>query len=81
MVKQDKQLHVWYDQESDFLEFRVGKPIKGHFKPVGNECFQRVNDETGEVVGFAIFNFMKRFPDEHKELDLPVEMFLKTEAQ
>lgn len=71
----DKQLHVWYDNEGDFLEFRVGKPVRGHFNPVGSECFERV--ENDEVVGFAIFNFLKRFPQEHRELDLPVEMILK----
>ncbi len=74
----DKKLHVWYDKEGDFLEFRVGKPITGHFRPIGDECFERVDEETGEIRGFAIFNFLKRFPKEHKEIDLPVEMALKT---
>ncbi len=79
-MRKNKRLHVWYDEEGDFLEFRVGKPVTGHFRPVGNECFERVNEKTGEVVGYAIFNFMKRFPKKHKEIDLPVEMILKSQA-
>lgn len=79
-MKTNKKLHVWYDSEGDFLEFRVGKPVMGHFRPVGGECFERINEETGEIVGFAIFNFTKRFPKEHKELDLPVEVSLKAEV-
>lgn len=74
----DKRLHVWYDHEGDFLEFRVGEPVKGYFRPLGEECFERLNEETGEVVGFAIFNFIKRFPEEHTDLKFPVEMILKT---
>lgn len=73
-----KNLHLWYDEESDFLEFRMGAPVEGVFRSVGNECFERVDEKTGEVVGFAIFNFIKRFPKEHHELDLPVEVTLKT---
>ncbi len=79
-MKSNKKLHVWYDAEGDFLEFRVGSPVQGYFNPLGDECFERINEETGEVVGFAIFNFIKRFPKEHKELDFPVEVSLKVEA-
>ena len=74
----NKQLHLWYDQEGDFLEFRVGNPVKGYFRPIGEECFERIEEDTGEVVGLAIFNFIKRFPMKHKDLELPVEMILKT---
>ncbi|MBS3176720.1 hypothetical protein J4457_05810 [Candidatus Woesearchaeota archaeon] len=74
-----KNLHVWYDKESDFLEFRMRKTVKGYYKPLGNECFERVDEKTGKVVGLAIFNFTKRFPKTHRELHIPVEMILKTE--
>ena len=73
----NKQLHLWYDKEGDFLEFRTGVTGKGIFLPVGNECFERVDKKTGKVVGFAIFNFNKRFQKQHQELNLPVEMQLK----
>ncbi len=73
-----KNLTVWYDKEGDFLEFSVGKPVKGVYRPVGNECFERIEEETGKVVGFAIFSFLKRFPEEHADIVLPVEMTLKT---
>lgn len=62
------QLHLWYDKEGDFLEIRIGKPVRGIYQPVGNECFERVDKKTGKVVGFAVFNFTKR----QSELALPV---------
>lgn len=73
----DKNLNVWYDREADFLEFRVGKPVKGMFRPIGDECFERINESTGEIIGVGIFHFSKRFPN-HRELSLPIEVSLKT---
>ena len=29
LSQKNKKLHVWYDNEGDFLEFRIGKSVKG----------------------------------------------------
>lgn len=77
-MKKKNKLQVWYDKKGDFLEFRMEKAVKGIYKPVGNECFARVDKKTGKVLGFAIFNFSKRFPKNHQEITLPVEISLKS---
>ncbi len=71
------RLKLWYDKEGDFLELIIGKPVKGYYRPLGNECYERVNKKTGKIVGFAVFNFTKRFPKASKEISLPVEIVLK----
>ena len=68
----EKRLAIWFDEESDFLEFRVGRPKKGFFKDVGNDIWERV-DEKGNILGFAILNFTRRLEVLKKEgIKLPV---------
>jgi hypothetical protein len=71
-----KNVRIWYDKEGDYFELTVGEPVKGHFRPIGNECFERVSDKSGRVIGLAIFGFSKRFKS-HRDLRIPVEMALK----
>ena len=60
---------VWFDEEGDLLEVTFTKR-KGHFREVGPDLYERV-DAKGNVIGFAIFNFMK-----HKlnTVEIPLEM-------
>ena len=69
------KLNIYYDEEGDFLEFRIGKPTSSTYNNIGNDIFQRVDDKTGKVKGFAIFNFKKR-SEKIKNIDvsLPVEL-------
>ncbi len=73
------KMNVYYDEEADFLELRLGKPTISHFKDLGNDVFQRIDEKTGEVRGFAIFNFKKRTEKlKSIEVSLPVEMKLSS---
>lgn len=76
----EKRLSLWFDEEGDFLEFTIGKPRKGFFRPVNGDMWERVDAKTGKIIGFAILNFMKRFERARKpkELLLPVKMELKS---
>jgi len=69
------KLHIYYDQEGDFLELRIGKPTASVYNNLGNDIFQRIDEKTGKVKGFAIFNFKKR-TEKLKNIDvtLPVEL-------
>tara|TARA_Y100000310_G_scaffold324156_1_gene385659 strand:- start:499 stop:735 length:237 start_codon:yes stop_codon:yes gene_type:complete len=53
-------LRVYYDEEGDFLEIGIGKPVKGYFKDLGDDIFERRDEKTDEIKGYAIFNFKKR---------------------
>lgn len=74
-MSQDMRIH--YDEEADFLEISIGKPVKGFFKDTGNDIFQRVDESTNKVVGIAIFNFKKRVEaGKDVELILPFKVDL-----
>ena len=64
-------MRVWYDREGDDLELTMGRK-KGSFKDVGNDIWERV-DEEGRIVGFAIANFTKRLARKKSEgIKLPL---------
>ena len=71
------KLNIYYDQEGDFLELRIGKPTKSVYDSIGDDVFQRVDEKTGKIIGFAVFNFKKR-TQKLKEIDvsLPVKVSL-----
>ena len=64
-----EKLNIWFDEEGDFLEIRIGKK-KGFFREIGDDVWERV-DENGNVTGIAILNFTKR---EKREVELPFEL-------
>ena len=67
-----KSLAVWFDKEADFLELSFGSKKKGFFREVRDDVFERV-DARGDVIGFAILNFLKRDKKEQK-ISLPVDI-------
>lgn len=69
------KLHIYYDEEGDFLELRIGKSTPSTYDNIGNDIFRRIDDKTKEVKGFAIFNFKKR-TEKLKNIDvsLPIEL-------
>ena len=69
------KLHICYDKEGDFLELRVGKPTPSVYNDIGNDIFQRIDEKTKKVKGFAIFNFKKRTEKlKNIVVSLPVEL-------
>ncbi|MEK6947618.1 MAG: hypothetical protein AABX19_00085 [Nanoarchaeota archaeon] len=65
-----KKLTLHYDEEGDYLEVTIGKIRKGYFKKVKNDYFERIDEKTGNVVGYTIFNFTKK--KEFNEIELPI---------
>lgn len=68
------KMKVWFDEEGDYLEIGFGKK-KGHFKDIGNELWERV--EEGVVKGIAILNFRKRTKGKTAVIDLPLNIQLE----
>ena len=62
-------LHVYYDEEGDFLELQVGEPRKGYFEEIKDGIFERKDQKTDEVIGVAIFNVKKR---SLKDIPIPI---------
>lgn len=73
------QLHLYYDEEGDFLEFQVGDYAEGYFKNLGDGIFERVDKQTNRVTGIAIHGFKKRTQGlKEVKLSLPVKMELSS---
>ena len=68
----EKELKFFFDKEGDSLDIAIGEPEKAISKEIGNDIVMRVEPETGEVVGFTILNFEKRFEHLNKSETLPI---------
>jgi hypothetical protein len=68
MVKKIARLRVWFDEEGDFLEVTFARR-KGSFRNIGPDIYERV-DAKGNVLGFAIFNFLKH---DRQTVEIPLE--------
>lgn len=73
------KLNIYYDKEGDFLEIRVGKPTESIYEDLGDDIFQRIDEKTKEIKGFAVFNFKKR-TDNLKDIDVSLPVKLKISA-
>ena len=68
----EKELKFFFDKQGDSLDIAIGEPEKAISREIGNDIVMRVEPETGEVVGFTILNFEKRFEHLNKSETLPI---------
>jgi len=77
------KLHIYYDAESDYLEIRFGEPTESRYEKIGSDTFVRIDEKTGEVKGYAIFNVQKNEdPLKTIDVEIPISILntLKTKA-
>ena len=55
----EPKLSVYYDKESDYLEIRFGNPTESNYEKIGSDTYARIDESTGEIKGYAIFNVQK----------------------
>ena len=67
-----KELRFNYDVEGDILEISKGKPRKAISKDLGDDIWLKVDSKTGEVLGFTILSFVRRFTAKKRERKVPV---------
>ncbi|MEK6951095.1 MAG: DUF2283 domain-containing protein [Nanoarchaeota archaeon] len=66
----NQKLHIHWDPEGDHLEVRFGEAKPSYYEDLGDDVFERRDEETDQIMGYAFFNVQKR-----KQLcDLEVEM-------
>ncbi|MBI2672112.1 DUF2283 domain-containing protein [Candidatus Woesearchaeota archaeon] len=71
-MKKEK-LYLHYDEEGDMLEIRVGKPTISFMRDIGRDIFERIDEKTGKIKGFTIFNFKKRTEKKSISVTLPLK--------
>ena len=52
-------MKIYYDTESDYLEIVFGETTECYYKKIGPDTYMRIDEETGEVKGYAIYNVKK----------------------
>ena len=52
-------MKIYYDTESDYLEILFGEPTGCYYRKIGPDTYVRIDEETGEVRGYAIYNVKK----------------------
>jgi len=56
----NKKMHIHWDAEGEYIEVRFGEPRPSYFEDKGDDMFERIDEKTGDVTGYAIFNVQKR---------------------
>ncbi|MBI4147741.1 DUF2283 domain-containing protein [Candidatus Woesearchaeota archaeon] len=69
-MKQKMRIH--YDKEADFLEVMFGEPSESYYEDLGNDIFERRDEKTGLVKGYAIFNVQKCTANKDIGVEIPV---------
>lgn len=66
-------MHIHWDSEADHLEVRFGKVTPAYYEEVGEDVFERRDEKTNKVSGYAFFNVQKRKKQSPQdiEVDLP----------
>jgi len=73
---EDKKLHIYYDKEADYLEIRFGEPTESRYDKIAPDTFVRIDEKTGEIKGYAIYNIQKqKDPLKSIDVDIPVSIF------
>ena len=71
------QIRVYYDEEADFFEIRIGESRENYGEELNNDAVLFKDEQTGEVVGFGIFNFKKKSNTLNEiGLNLPIDINL-----
>jgi len=56
----EKNMKIYYDAESDYLEILFGEvPEESSYEKIAPDTYVRIDDKTGEIVGYAIYNIKK----------------------
>ncbi len=53
-------MHIHWDSEADHLEVSFQKSPSSYYEDLGDDIFQRKDEKTGKILGYAFFNVQKR---------------------
>ncbi|MBI4140209.1 hypothetical protein HY485_00060 [Candidatus Woesearchaeota archaeon] len=64
----NEKMFIHWDAEGDFLEVRFGKPTPSFYDDLGNDVFERKDEKTNQVKGYAFFNVIKKMKKEPQDI-------------
>ena len=65
-----QKLYIHYDPEGDFLEVRFGKATPSYYEDRGDDVFERHDEKTKKIKGYAFFNVQKRKEKELQDIEV-----------
>ena len=65
-------MFIHYDAEGDFLEIRFGKPSESYYEEIGDDVFERRDEKTEDVRGYAFFNVQKRKEKQPEDIEVDI---------
>ena len=68
----NQKMHIHWDAAGDFLEVRFGEATASYYEDIGNDIFERHDEVTDEVKGYAFFNVQKRKQVQSQDIEVNV---------
>lgn len=65
------KMHIYYDAEADYLEIKFGEPTPSTYRKVGKDTFARIDNDRGEIKGYAIYNVKKGSNLKSLDVEMP----------
>jgi len=65
------KITIDYDEEADVLYLSFGEPKKAITEEMGNIGI-RVDENTNEITGVTVLNFLKNFKNKHEPIEVSV---------
>jgi len=73
------KMNIYYDDEGDFLEIQIGELTPSYYEEISDGVFERIDEKTRKVKGFAVFSFRKRLAGKKNiNVRLPVKVQLSS---
>ncbi len=70
----ENKIEIIYDAEADILEIFLGEPTDCYFNEIDNDLFEGREEGSDKLVGFKIFNFIKRGGVKGTRIPLPANI-------
>lgn len=73
----EKKLKFFLDEKGDVLDVTLGEPQPATSEEIGDDIILHKNNK-GEIVGFTMLNFIKRFKKLGASREVPVKVKFAT---
>ncbi len=70
------KMRVYYDDEADYLEIRIGDPTPNYGEELSDDMTLFKDEKTDEIVGIGIMNFKSKTNLNNLEINLPLDIGL-----
>jgi hypothetical protein len=73
-----QKMFIHWDPDGDFLEVRFGKLTASYYEDIGNDIFERRDEKTEKLMGYAFFNVQKRKNKQPQDLTIDIPLIIGT---